>query len=99
MASEDKQEIKNRTGSPLTRSDYEKLGQQLESLFINFDPSRRKIFWVNFWLGVLRGFGAVIGATVGIAILIYILSLFSQIPLIGPFVNNIKHTVNTTQTH
>lgn len=89
---------KNKTGSPLTAGDYEKLGRQLESLFVGFNPARRKIFTYNFLIGVLRGFGTVLGATIGIAILIWVLSLFSHVPLIGPFVNNVKHTVNTTST-
>lgn len=89
----------DKSASELTAGDYEKLGRQLAALFINFDPSKRRIYWVNLWLGVLRGFGGVIGATIGIVILIYVLSLFSNIPLIGPFVNNVKHSVNTSQSH
>lgn len=96
MAEQDAKD--NKTGSPLSAKDYEKIGRQLEALFVGFNPSRRKIFWMNFLLGVLRGFGTVVGATIGVAILIWILSLFSQIPLVGPFVNNIKHTVNTSTT-
>lgn len=86
------------TGSNLKRGDYEKLGRQLEGLVVGFDPSRRRIIGYNLLIGLARGFGTVIGATIGIAILIYVLSLFSHIPLIGHFVNNVKQTVNSAPT-
>lgn len=92
MANEETDKNRNKD---LTVSDYEKIGRQITALMAGFNPSRRKIFWYNFFIGVLRGFGTVLGATIGIAILLWVLSLFSQIPLIGPFINNIKHTVNS----
>lgn len=98
MASGEKTENKNRTGSPLSAGDYEKLGRQLEGLVVGFDPSRRRIFTYNFLIGLVKGFGGVLGATIGIAILIWLLSLFSNIPLVGPFVNNVKHSVNTSNS-
>lgn len=85
------------TSAELTPSDYEKLGRQLSATLVSFG-SRRKIMRFNFAIGVIRGFGTVLGATIGIAILIWLLTLFKQVPLVGPFVNNLKHTIQTTPT-
>lgn len=90
-----KHKTKDENSGDLSVKDYEKLGRELESLYVGFHPSSRKIFWINFFIGVLRGFGTVVGATIGIAILIWVLSLFSHIPLIGHFVENVKETVNS----
>lgn len=86
---------KSKSKAGLSSHDYEKIGRQLESMYTGFNWSRRKIYGINLLLGVIRGFGAVLGATIGIAILLWILSFFTNIPLVGPVFQNIKQTVNS----
>jgi Domain of unknown function (DUF5665) len=72
---------------------YEDLGRQLEALYDSLNPNRKTVYRVNFIKGVWSGLGGVVGATVGIALLLWLLSLFGQIPLIGHFVDTVKHTL------
>ncbi|HET7673197.1 MAG TPA: DUF5665 domain-containing protein [Candidatus Saccharimonadales bacterium] len=54
----------------------------------------KKSFYINSFIrGVLVGAGGVIGATVLIAILLWVLSLFDTVPLIGPIIDNARETI------
>lgn len=58
---------------------------------------RNKAYKTSFLKGIVSGLGGVLGATIGLAILIWVLSLFGHIPLIGRFVDDVKDTVQTTK--
>ena len=54
---------------------------------------------MSFIKGVLAGFGGVLGATILVALLLWILSLFSSVPFIGKIAENVTDTIQTqTQT-
>ncbi len=76
---------------------YEDLGRQLESLYDSLNPDRKSVYRTNFIKGIWSGLGGVIGATVGLAVLLWILSLFGQIPIIGHFVDTVRHTIQSRQ--
>lgn len=61
--------------------------------FIRYSSSPWRIVWTNFVAGVFRGLGAIIGASVFIAAMIWMLTLFVDIPLIGEYASNAKSTV------
>lgn len=61
--------------------------------FIRYSASPWRVVWTNFVAGVFRGLGAIIGASVFIAVTIWLLALFVDIPLIGEHAANIKNTV------
>jgi len=50
-------------------------------------------FMRRFSLGVLTGFGTVVGATVVVALVVFILSKLATIETIKPFVEQIVHIV------
>lgn len=81
-----------------TDKDYQRFGQQLVALNDALRPDRKAVYRTNFIKGILSGLGGVIGATVGIAILLWILSLFGQVPIIGHFVDTVKHTLQNRTT-
>lgn len=57
-----------------------------EDAFNDFYHSRAKIYRVNFIRGLFFGFGSFLGATVVVAIVVALLSLFTNIPSgIGDF--------------
>lgn len=53
-----------------------------------------KMLWPNFVAGVARGFGALVGATIVIALIGWILATIIDLPLIGkriePYVQQIQ---------
>ncbi|MDN5275705.1 MAG: hypothetical protein JWN33_354 [Candidatus Saccharibacteria bacterium] len=62
----------------------------LEDLFYDFHSSRRQVYKMNFIRGIFLGFGTVLGGTVLIAILIWLLGLFVDwFPFIGGFIQNV----------
>lgn len=67
----------------------------LEQLLYDFNRSKVEIYWLNFFRGIFFGVGSVLGATIGIAILLSVLSLFADIPgVFGDFVRYIVETVD-----
>ena len=66
----------------------------LEDLFYDFHKSRTQIYKMNFIRGIFLGFGTVIGGTIVIALMIWVLNLLVDIPGgIGDFIQNIINTV------
>ena len=72
----------------------EKEANQALKDFIRYSSSPWRIVWTNFVAGVFRGLGAVIGASVFIAFLIWLLSLFGRMPLVGEYAKEIRTTVS-----
>ncbi len=59
-----------------------------------------KLLWYNFLIGAARGFGSVVGATLILGIVIYLLSKFLTVPILGTLINTIfkvSSTNNLTQ--
>lgn len=59
----------------------------------------RKMFYLNFMLGIARGFGMAVGFTVLSALVIYILQFFVRInlPIIGKFIADIVKIVEDSR--
>lgn len=55
----------------------------IEDIFNNYSINSSRIYRVNFLRGLFFGAGSVIGGTVGIAFLVWFLSLFIEMPLLG----------------
>lgn len=64
----------------------------LEELFYDFHRDRHQIYIMNFVRGIFFGLGSVLGGTLVLALLVWILSLFSDTWL-GPLVNEVVNTV------
>lgn len=82
---------------PKSKEDYEHLGQVLEDIYLSGYTDKRKLLKMSFLKGLATGFGGVIGATVMIALLLWILGRFQQIPLIGPFFDSAQDTIKSNQ--
>lgn len=66
----------------------------IEELFYDFNRSRVQVYKMNFVRGILFGAGSVIGGTVIIALLIWVLSLLGNvIPPLGDFFNGLSDTL------
>lgn len=69
----------------------------IEELFYDFNRSRSQVYMTNFIRGIMFGAGSVIGGTVVIALLIWVLSLLGNvIPPLGDFFEGVSSTLDTT---
>lgn len=55
--------------------------------------SKKHLYFQNFVRGITFGAGSVLGATLVIAFVVWILSLFDTVPFIGPLVENAQQTI------
>lgn len=80
---------------PVSKKDSEllELGKQLQAFYDFGYVQRRRMLWFTFVKGVLSGFGAVIGGTVVIALLLWFLSSLKELPFVGPLSNSIQTTI------
>lgn len=68
----------------------------LEELFNDFNRSRFTIYKFNFFRGIFFGLGSVLGATVVLAIVIWLLNLTGNlIPGIADFLNQIVEVMQS----
>ena len=76
---------------------YEKLGKMLVELRDSDVYPGKGYYKAAFLKGVVGGFGGVIGATLLIAVLLWGLSFFTTVPILGRFVQNIQHSLQTNK--
>jgi len=86
---------KNSKPHVLSKADYEDLGRRLENIYLVGYVSKKEMMKMSFLKGIVAGLGGVVGATIVVGLLAWMLSLFDTIPLIGPLVDNAENTVKT----
>lgn len=69
----------------------------LEDLFYDFNRNKAEVFRMNFFRGVFFGFGSVVGGTIVVAVLVWVMSFFVDIPGVGDSVRDVKNTIESTQ--
>jgi|GEM_PF-622553 len=77
--------------------EYEVIGKLVVDLYDAVNPAKATLYKTAFLKGVLTGVGGVVGATVVIAILLWALSLFDSVPLIGDFFDSVENTIQQGQ--
>lgn len=78
------------------RSDNERGARQnlLEELFFDFNRNKTQIYFINFMRGLFFGLGGVIGGTIVLGLIIWLLSQFVNIfPPLADFINNLVTTM------
>lgn len=85
--------FKRRQSKRDRQQDYEKLGKQVAALYDSVNPDRAGLYRTAFLKGIVTGLGGVIGATVVIVILAWLLSLLGHVPFVGPIFDNVKDTI------
>lgn len=68
--------------------------QALEYLLAAGYVSKKRLYIENFVRGIFFSVGSVLGATIVIGLLLWVLSLFSNVPFIGEIVRNAQQTIN-----
>lgn len=70
----------------------------LEDLFYDFHSSRRQVYWMNFTRGLFFGVGSILGGTLVVALILWLLNLLVDLPGgIGDFVEYIVSLVQNKQ--
>ena len=72
--------------------DNEKGSRQalLEELFNDFNRNRYEIYKINFFRGIFFGFGSLLGGTMLIVLLVWVLNLTGQlVPSVAGFIDQI----------
>ena len=65
-----------------------------EDIFNNFYYRRRKVYWLSFIRGIFFGFGSLLGGTVIVALTVWLLSQFIDLPGgVGEFVKNVINSM------
>ena len=67
----------------------------LEELYQDMYDKRWQLYKLNFMRGIFFAFGSVMGGTVIIALLIWILSLFDTLPIAGHFIDTVRQTLES----
>jgi hypothetical protein len=66
----------------------------LENLFYDFNRNRVQVYKMNFMRGVFFGFGSVLGGTIVVALLIWLLSAIGSIfPPVGDVLNGLVDAI------
>lgn len=81
----------------LSKGDYEDLGKMMQNIYESHYADRWRAYRMSFLKGVFGGLGGVIGATIVVAILAWVLSLFHYVPFLNRLTDNIQRTVETTE--
>jgi hypothetical protein len=82
-----------------TKVNYVQLGKAVEDAlildYIYVLHSTKRQIWSSFMRGVFAGLGGVIGATVGVALLVTLLQLFGGLPWIGEWFTQAGQTIES----
>lgn len=71
----------------------------IEELFNDYYDDRRNIYKVNFFRGIFFGLGTVIGGTIIVAIIVWGLSFFVDLPGVGDAAQKAQSTLESSQTN
>jgi hypothetical protein len=89
--------IDGRPETSKSHVNYEKLGKAVEDAlildYVYVLHSTKRQIWSSFVRGIFAGLGGVVGATVGVAVLVALLQLFGGAPVIGQYFQQIGHTI------
>lgn len=83
----------DRKNQEIRKEDRNQIAKALEILFATDYIDKKRLYVENFFRGIFFGAGGVIGATILIALLIWTLSLFDTLPVIGPVFENTKQSI------
>jgi len=86
------------TNKPHTSADYEQLGKMLVNIYESGYVNKNQTYKSSFLKGALGGFGGVLGATILVALLLWLMSYFKTVPFIGPIVKNAQQTIENSNT-
>ncbi len=85
---------------PNKTQSYEQIGKMVENIYLSGYIDKNQMYKMTFLKGLIAGLGGVVGATIVVGIIVWILSLFSYTPLkpiFQPLTDSLKNTVKSEQ--
>jgi hypothetical protein len=73
--------------------DFERIGRMLVTIYETGYIRTGRMIKLSVVRGIATGFGTVLGATIVVAIVVWILSVFSNIPIFGPLFEQISQPI------
>lgn len=73
------------------------LGKKLQQFYNLGYSNKKQAILFTFYKGLASGLGVIIGGTIIVALLLWLLSQFGQVPLIGHFTNSVRQTITTNK--
>jgi len=64
-----------------------------EEFFQDYHKHRRQVYAMNFFRGIWFGLGSVLGGTLVLAIILWMLSLFQEVPFVSDIVNAVQNSI------
>jgi hypothetical protein len=77
------------------QKDLETIGKQVMVLYDHVNPDRKGLYRTAFLKGLVTGLGSVIGATIIVALLAWMLSLFHHIPFVNQITDNAQNSIES----
>lgn len=65
----------------------------LEDLYENYYSRRREIYIMNLVRGIFFGFGSVIGGTLFVALLLWLLSALEYVPFVDGLIDGVQKSI------
>ena len=91
-----KRYFENRREAHMKKNETDAQRAMLEELFNDLYRNRVRIYKINFARGVLFGAGSALGGTIVIALIVWTLSLFVNLPVVGELFEDAQHSIERT---
>ncbi len=96
MFNRNKKEDKDKKERQALVKNHDQIAKALEILFATEYVDQKRLYLHNFFRGMAFSAGGIIGATLIISLVIWLLSLFNTVPLIGPVFDKVRNSIETT---
>ncbi len=81
-----------------TDKELREIGQMVVDIHQLGYVSKGQMMFYSFLKGLATGFGIFLGGTVLIALLLWILGFFENVPLLQDFIDSIQETIESSST-
>jgi uncharacterized protein DUF5665 len=79
---------------PTKEAELLQLGQKLQNFYNSGYVNKKQAILFSFYKGLASGLGAFLGGTIVIALLLWILSFFSQVPFAPHLITTIRQELH-----
>ncbi len=69
----------------------------VEEMFNDMYRDRRNIYLMNFFRGIFFGLGSVLGGTIVVALIVWVMSFFVSLPGIGQDIQRAQQTIQQSE--